>query len=213
MVIDRTRFLMLTSAIAAACTRGPVASGGRPAGSDLAQADAGEPVTVETPEPEGEIEEEPEPVATGGDCDFAGRMPTCDAMRLPGPTCEQGLNVPPKVCNALPKVLKPRLAADLMTCLVDRSQQGGSCGPDDWVGDCAERTLQRVCSLERAFEKECAELETRCSRFRTGTVTKDRCVRLVSAVLPSEQKSALTCVTEGCGVDYCLTSLAWGKTY
>jgi hypothetical protein len=102
-----------------------------------------------------------------------------------------------------------------MSCLVNRSKEGGRCGPDDWVGDCAQRALDKVCSVDRTNERECREIETRCARFRRGSaaVTTDNCMRLVSAVLPSEQRAALTCVSEGCGVDYCFVSLAYGKTY
>lgn len=218
MYVDRTRFLMLTSALAAACARSPgVATGGKPPPTEASGGASGEPGVVEVPEAPTEAEEEEAaaPTNPGGCDDMAGRPPSCNDMRLPGPTCEQGMNVPPNVCNALPKVAKPRVATELMTCLVERSKGSGRCGPSDWVGDCPARALDKVCSVDRSHEQECKSIESRCSRFRhagsTG-VTAEQCVRFVSAVLPSEQRSALTCVSEGCGVDYCFVSLAWNKT-
>jgi hypothetical protein len=216
MQVDRTRFLMLTSALAAACARSPgVASGGKPPPGEVASGGAsGQPGVVDVPEAAGETEEEQAPASRGGCDDMSGRPPSCNDMRLPGPTCEQGMNVPPNVCNAIAKVAKPRIAAEVMGCLVDRSKEGGKCGPSDWTGDCAIRALDKVCSVDRAHEKECKEIETRCGqyKYRSGPpLTAEQCVRFVSAVLPAEQRSALTCVSEGCGVDYCFVSLAWNK--
>jgi hypothetical protein len=214
MHVDRTRFLMLTSALAAACARSPgVASGGRPPPTESGE--SAQPGEVEVPEAAEEVEPEESPAPASGCDDMVGTPARCADMRLPGPTCEQGMNVPPNVCDAIKRVAKPRIAEALTSCLVSRSKEGGACGPDDWVGDCAERALDKVCSLDRSHERECREIESRCSRYRHGSkaVTTDACVRLVSGVLPSEQRAALTCVSEGCGVDYCFVSLAYGKTY
>lgn len=208
---------MLTSALAAAaCARSPgVASGGQPARPEPS-AGPSEPGVVDVPEAAEEVDEPEETSAPAGGCnDMAGTPARCADMRLPGPTCEQGLNVPPNVCDAIPRVAKPRIAAELTSCLVARSNEGGRCGPDDWVGDCPARALDKLCTVDKSFERECREIETRCSRVSRGPdrLTTDRCVRLVSAVLPSEQRAAITCVSEGCGVDYCFVSLAYGKTY
>ncbi len=215
MQVDRAHFLVLTSALAAACARSPgIASGGKPPASELATGGAsGQPGVVEVSEPSGgEVDEEPAP--TGCE-DMAGNPPSCSGMRLPGPTCEQGMNVPPNVCEALRRVAKPRIAEVLMGCLVEHSKEGGSCGPTDWVGDCPTRALEKLCAVDRSHERQCQEIEQRCSRYRYGGpgVTAEKCVRFVSAVLPSEQAAALSCVSEGCGVEYCFVSLAYGKTW
>jgi hypothetical protein len=216
MKLDRARFLMLTSALAAACSRpSGVAAGGRPARAEVGtDADAGTPV-VDVPEPAPvEAAREPEGELGSGSCnDMAGRVPSCSGMRLPGPTCEQGMNVPPEVCGALGRVFKPRVAAELVSCLVDRSQQGGRCGPDDWLGDCPVQALERLCNREPDVEGPCRQAVDRCSRARYGgkRLTDEQCVRFVSAIVPSARPEALTCVAEGCAVDHCFLAIAWGK--
>jgi hypothetical protein len=217
MHVDRTRFLMITSALAAACARSPgVASGGTPPPAELGQA-SGSAGVVEVPEPAStEVEDEQVPVASSGCDDMHGRPPSCRDMRLPGPTCEQGMNVPPNVCEAIARVAKPRVAEALMSCLVEHSKQGGRCGPDDWTGDCATRALESLCNVDHGFDRQCSEIESRCSRYRyRGAIPfrSEQCVRLLSAVLPSEQAAALSCVSEGCGIEHCFVSLAYGKIW
>jgi hypothetical protein len=215
--VDRTRFLMITSALAAACARSPgVASGGKPPPSELAGAGvAGGSGVVDLPEPESaDVDDEEVPIASGCD-DMAGSPPSCNQMRLPGPTCEQGMNVPVNVCDAIRKIAKPRIAEALVSCLVEHSLGGGRCGPEDWVGDCPARALEKLCSVDRAYERQCSEIESRCSRYRYGGkgFNADQCVRFMSSVLPSERAEALTCVSEGCGIEHCFVSLAYGKTW
>lgn len=213
MHVDRTRFLLLTSALAAAC--GPkIAPGGRPPAPEVAGGSGGSKNVVDVPDPPEDPKEAPdEPVPTSGCDDMAGNPPSCSGMRVPGPACEQGMNVPENVCDAIAEVVKPRVAEALMTCLVERSRSGGTCGPSDSIGDCATRALDKVCQVDSSYEQDCKDAAARCARYRAGRdpLSTEQCMRMVSATLPSERQRALSCISEGCGVDWCFVSLAWNK--
>jgi hypothetical protein len=206
--VDRARFLLLTSAIAAACSRAQAPS--RAPGTarpDEGTTGPGEDALGQLLPPPDETAPDVEPAAPS-----AGEASaTCADLRVPGPSCEQGMDVGVAACAALAEVALPGIAEPLMECLVARSQSGGPCGPSDWYGDCGKRALERVSALEEGRRRDCQTVAQQCRQLRQLGLAAEDCLRMVSAVHADLRDDAITCMTEGCGADHCFLELAWQK--
>lgn len=224
--IDRERFLVLTAALAAsvsACATTPPTT---PAPEPLvipplaprASASVATSSSVPTPRHEPPREEpREEPAATGTPDPYAGTpvhgqscapaentvgiIPAC-AIKAPGPTCES-IDDTKAECPTLTRLLKPRVAAAAIACLNRRSGTRDIC-EFNVSSICAYEALGSAC-LDPAASAPCARVMARCG---TGSkMSRSSCEAGYSAIVESKRSRFLSCITESCRFETCLTYL------
>jgi hypothetical protein len=225
MQIDRSRFLMLTASLAAGGCSGsqpqalevpeqtvvviapPPVEPMEPVGKDAVV--AAEPVEPPMPPLIGPVEEDPLDaeelalVAAAGSCgNDRGRVSSCRTLRPPGPMCES-FDDTLDLCDGFATGMQPRAAEKAVACLLARSGQRSICQFD--VGQkCAVEALKSVC-LEPYSDQPCRTVMVSC---RGTKLTQQQCQRALSAVKGRNRLQLLTCISEGCSVDYCFYNLS-----
>jgi len=230
MHVDRSRFLLLTAAIASAgcgpkpATQAPV---------DRADALGGQPLVVvqteppppeqaegsgarlDRPSPEPDEEARDRPSASLGPADPqppGTRAPSmlgaqCRALRPPpGPHCES-IDSTPEECESYERVLVPEAAARATACLASKSGKRSICKFGVTV-DCFMEG-SRVAPPDRQAQAACAPVLRQCAANRWGDpdMTAANCQAAFSAVRPGQRMALLSCITEGCGVGSCFYQL------
>jgi hypothetical protein len=221
MQIDRSRFLLLTSAIAAgtaACTPAesvPVSINATP---DDSKADAAAPLAVTGA---ADASTAPVPVAsatvppttTGPSCpdsdNMVGAPGNCGALKAPGPQCESFADTKDE-CGHLAKGLKPKLAQRAVDCFLSKSGTKAVCDfqlPEN----CAVEAVAEAC-IDPSLASTCDSIMTNCPRGRggrhnAGAVTRDLCLHALSAVTSRNRSAVISCVAESCSISGCFYEL------
>ena len=226
--IDRERFLVLTAALAAsvpACATTPatappvaeplvippIASAPPRAASAGASASAMPPREVPPPDepPQAPTAGSPDPYAGtpvhAQACPVAenaiGQIPAC-ALKAPGPTCESFSDTKTE-CPPLTRLLKPRVAAAAIACLNGRSGTQAIC-EFNVSSICAYEALGSAC-LDPSAAAACTKVMARCG---TGTkMSRSSCEAGVSAIADGKRARFLSCISESCAFESCLTYL------
>jgi hypothetical protein len=219
MQIDRTRFLLLTATMAGGgcgqASPGPAASApvvaaplvslpsGSPAEAEPppeARAQAGEPEEGEYGDPPDEepLAEEGDPGAPGTlSCNDVGAAPkSCASLRAPGPQCES-FSYTKTRCAALAKGLRPRVAEAAIDCILARSGKPSICA-FDVESVCVTTAMRRAC-IDASTQSACAPVVGGCR----GGLKMNDCQALLSSVAAKHHSRMITCMTEGCSIDYC----------
>jgi len=227
MDIDRSRFFFLTASIAglgSACGAGAASttsSGGPvPVVAEPVVALPAEPFATTdkdgrstgknaTPE-DAEVGEDDGTMAalalsgsTGSDndllsCDDSGAAPkSCKPLRAPGPQCESFADTV-VLCGRMSKGLRPRVAEKAVDCLLAKSGKQSIC---DFraASECALSAIRKAC-VEPTTQSLCATPVKACG----GRLSMKDCQSLLSAVKSNERRAMISCVTEGCSIDYCM---------
>lgn len=173
------------------------------------------------------VEEEPEPPQPEGDDyssreDYAeaddpliGQLPTtpstcgnqrgnpamCSGLRAPGPQCESFSDTVSE-CNTMRTGLQPRVAEKAVQCLLQKSGKRDIC-QFDVANKCALAASKDAC-VDAFSEQPCRAAVAQCGGARHGALTLQRCQQVLSSVMPRHRRAVISCITEGCGVDYCL---------
>lgn len=135
-----------------------------------------------------------------------GAPPRCD-LRAPGPTCES-FGDTKKECPTLNKLLEPRVAAAAIECLRKRSGTARIC-EFNVSSICAYEALGSAC-LEPSAKAACDKVMARCGAGPRGSYNKmsrASCEAGVSGVAASKRAKFLSCITESCRFETCLTYL------
>jgi hypothetical protein len=220
MQIDRSRFLLLTATIAGGgCGSGQASPQGAPvvaapvvALPAESTAEKNEPRAASPAKPDVIAESEGDPIAAlgggakaGGEgdddvsmCEEGGAPPKgCGTLRAPGPQCESFLDTK-GMCSKLARGLKPRVAEKAVDCLLAKSGKQSIC--DFRVGsECAMSAVRKAC-IEPSTQSTCAPVVRACS----GNLSMKDCQSLLSAVESKHRRSMVSCMTEGCSIDYCM---------
>lgn len=218
MQIDRSRFLLLTATMAgSACgSQSAPSSGGLVVAAPVVALGGSEtPANGETPKKPADIASavEGDPiVALGGVkpneddtdasmCEEGGVAPKgCGSLRAPGPQCESFADTK-AMCSKLARGLKPRVAEKAVDCLIAKSGKQSIC--DFRVGsECAIAAVHKAC-IEPVTQSTCAPIVRACS----GNLSMKDCQSLLSAVGDKHRRSMVSCMTEGCAIDYCMYEL------
>lgn len=222
--IDRERFLVLTAALAAsipACaTTSPAPTGPAPeplvipplaAPSATASASSSVPSRKPAPAPPAEpaANGAPDPYAgtpvTAMPCDPAentvGIIPAC-ALKAPGPTCES-IDDTKAECPTLTRLLKPRVAAAAIACLNRRSGTKDIC-EFNVSSICAYEAFGSAC-LDPSSVAPCKRVMTRCGTG--GKMSLSSCEAAFSGIVDAKRTRFLSCITESCRFETCLTYL------
>lgn len=204
MHVDRQRFILLASAIAAGCGAGeavptevPVAPPRELAGGvDL--------------EPAAEIPAEPDaPLPSNGSTEALRERlaKRCEALREPsGPFCE-GFEETIALCPQFADMLRPTAAREAVACLTERSGSVAICGYEA-VGGCFLAGLAAGSATAEA-QQHCLDVMSNCrgSRWRGADLNETTCQRAVGAVRPDKVDDLVSCMTEGCGIQRCIYEL------
>lgn len=228
MQIDRTRFLMLTTSIAAgACAGAPTASPEVPEQTVIVIAPpppagpvaSAAPVIEEDPVPpqaecdnypsrEDYVEPEDPAVAliptTPSTCgNSRGNPALCSGLRAPpGPHCESFSDTLSD-CNSMRTGLQPRVAEKAVQCLLLKSGKRDIC-QFDVANKCGLAATKDAC-IDSFSDQPCRQAVAACGR--RSSLTLQRCQQVLSAVAPRSRRAVMSCITEGCSVDYCLNIL------
>jgi hypothetical protein len=218
MQIDRSRFLLLTASIAG----GACGSNSPPSGGPVVVAS---PI-VALPEPEGSpgaaratpttksaqgaavagddeklaaVERSPGGAADDGSmCDEGGAAPTgCGTLRAPGPQCESFSDTK-RMCGKLARGLRPRVAEKAVDCMVAKSGKQAICD-FNLANQCGLAALQNGC-VEPSAQSACTPLVKQCG----GSLQMRDCQALLSSVTSKNRRNMISCMTEGCSVEYCM---------
>ena len=217
MQIDRTRFLFLTSAIAAgtgACTPRetiPVTITATPdeskpdasAVATLGVVDAGTPVVPSATATQ--IVGSP----TCPDSDnMVGTPGNCGQLKAPGPQCESFADTKDE-CGHLAKGLKPKVAQKAVDCFLSKSGTKAVCDfqlPET----CAVDAIAEAC-IDPSVRASCDSIMNNCPHGRgrraAGALTHDLCMRALSAVTSRNRGAVLSCVAESCSLQGCFYEL------
>jgi hypothetical protein len=95
---------------------------------------------------------------------------------------------------------------------VEKSREG-ECGAPDALDACAEAAVAGVCRVEPNTAENCQAIVQRCSRWRDSRLTVRQCQAALTAVKPRYRDNAVTCISEGCRLSYCLLQLAWAADH
>jgi hypothetical protein len=221
MHIDRSRFLLLTATMAGgACSSSsaPSSAGGPVVAAPVISIPAGTASAETKPEPppnaapardaEGgvrpgavtgtdEAAETDEDLEGGASCDNdVGSPPSCASLRAPGPQCES-FDDTKSTCAKLGRGLRPRVAERAVDCILAKSGKQGIC-QFDVAMQCASSAVKKAC-IEPKTQAACAPLVKQCQ----GNLKMSDCQAALSAVTAKNRKRMITCMTEGCGIDYC----------
>jgi len=237
MKVDRERFLVLATALAtgvcAACEASPaapppnepVSAPTRPSAEPLFVPPIASlaPVAYTAAPPEPPPEPPPAPVATRAPnpydgtpvkaqrCDPAlnkvGSSPAC-TLKPPGPTCES-INDTKKECPQLNGLLKPRVAQAAIECLQKRSGTKAIC-EFNVSSICAYEALGSAC-LDPSAKVACDGVLKACGagagQSNYNKMSRDSCEAGVSGVADGKRKKFISCITESCRFETCLTYL------
>ncbi|MBX3230612.1 MAG: hypothetical protein KIT84_00230 [Labilithrix sp.] len=231
MKVDRERFLLLAAALATgvcapACGTSPAYPPPEPPPpppqEPLVVAPVAPPLPVAyaaTPEPR-DAPEPPEPVATtsappnlyegtpvkGQTCDptqnKVGAAPACKLAPPPGPACES-INDTKKECPTLNTLLKPRVAQAAIECLKRRSGTKDIC-EFNVSSICAYEALGQAC-IEPYAKQACDGVMKACGG--AAKMARDSCEAGVSGIADARRKKFISCITEFCRFETCLTYL------
>ena len=205
MHIDRQRFLLLATTIAAGCG----ASDGAP--TDVPVATPRELEGEVATEPMGEVPAEPDaPVAFSESADTVRfhLAKQCQRLAPPsGPFCE-GFDETAEMCPRFAELLRPSAARRAVACLEGRSGTMAICGYRT-VEDCFLAGVSASTSTRQSGEL-CRDVMARCgsSRWRGDELNDTTCRRAIGAVRESDAKQLAACMTEGCSIKRCIYDLA-----
>lgn len=220
MQIDRSSFLLLTASIAgsscgsnsASTSGGPivvaspvvalpgpeattspsvkVASGGKP-GQTAVNASDEETLAALDRSPGAAAED-------GSMCEEVGPAPTgCSTLRAPGPQCESFADTR-RLCGVLAKGLRPKVAEKAVECILARSGKQSVCD-FNLANQCGLTAVQRGC-LDPSTQNSCTALVRNCN----GNLQMRDCQALLSSVTSKNRRNMISCMTEGCSVEYCM---------
>lgn len=162
----------------------------------------------------------PQPVAQSPDpykgtpihasaCDPAlnmkGAAPACAVRPPPGPTCES-ISDTKAECPTLHKLFKPRVAQAAIECLNRRSGTKDIC-EFNVSSICAYEALEAAC-LDPSAKAACTKVMARCGPAPKGhynKMTQDACEAGVSGVADAKRARFLSCISESCRFETCLT--------
>ena len=216
MQIDRSRFLLLTTAIAAggaACTPAESIPATLNATPDESKRDASAPLALMVDASSTPL---PTPSATapqaGNTCpdsdNMVGAPGNCAALKAPGPQCESFMDTKTE-CGHLAKGLKPRSAQRAVDCFLSKSGLKSVCDfqlPET----CALEAIADAC-VDPSVGAACDSLLANCPRGRgrpnSGALTRETCMHALSAVTPRNRSAVMSCVAESCGVSGCFYDL------
>jgi len=131
-------------------------------------------------------------------CDDSGAAPkSCAPLKAPGPQCESFSDTK-NMCGKLSRGLRPRVAEKAVDCLLSKSGKQAIC---DFraASECALAAVHKAC-IEPSTQAACSNVVRACS----GRLTMNDCQSLLSAVADKHRRAMLSCVTEGCSIDYCM---------
>lgn len=145
----------------------------------------------------------------GQSCDPAlnmrGAAPACAVRPPPGPTCES-IGDTREECPTLNKLFKPRVAQAAIECLNRRSGTKDIC-EFNVSSICAYEALQSAC-IEPAARPACTKVMARCGPAPKGhynKMTQDACEAGFSGVAEAKRAKFLSCISESCRFETCLT--------
>lgn len=220
MQIDRSKFLLLTASIA-----------GTSCGSNAASSSGG-PIVVASPVvalpgpeatavPSAQVASTNKPgqtnanatdeetlaaldrspgaaVENGSMCDEGGAAPTgCATLRAPGPQCESFADTR-RMCGVLARGLRPKVAEKAVECILARSGKQAVCD-FNLANQCGLTAVQRGC-VEPSTQNSCTALVRNCN----GNLQMRDCQALLSSVTAKNRRNMISCMTEGCSVEYCM---------
>lgn len=181
------------------------------------------PVATASAAPSSEPPPEPAPVATGSPDPYKGtpvKAQACDPTQNkigtsppcvisgPGPTCES-LNDTRKECSSLNALLKPRVAQAAIECLRRRSGTKEIC-EFNVTSICAYEALGSAC-LEPSAKVACDGVMKSCGvgagKSNYNKMSRDSCEAGVSGIADGKRKKFISCITEMCRFETCLTYL------
>jgi hypothetical protein len=170
------------------------------------------PQTAQTP-PASPVTTPPDPYKGtpihGQTCDPAlnmkGKAPVCAVRPPPGPTCES-LGDTRAECPTLTGLFKPRIAQAAIECLNRRSGTKDIC-EFNVSSICAYEALQSAC-IEPYAKAACTKVMARCGpqpKSHYNKMTQDACEAGVSGVADAKRARFLSCISESCRFETCLT--------
>lgn len=228
MHVDRERFLVFVGTLAAiGCGNGSAQQ------QTVAPVQVPEPVATmhpiappsatPSPDPVATKEPDPEPVptptgppnpydgtpVTAQTCDPAlnakGAAPKCAIKAPPGPTCES-IGDTKKECPTMTSLLKPRVAQAAIECMNKRSGTDGIC----------EFNVSSICAYE-AFGSACLDptAKTACNGVMKkcgppdphNKMARSTCEAAVSGIADGKRTKFISCISELCRFETCLTYL------
>ncbi|MBX3185202.1 MAG: hypothetical protein KIT72_08270 [Polyangiaceae bacterium] len=152
--------------------------------------DAGAPEL--TPLPDAAVK----PAAAAKCDDSVGKVPSCDAIREPDEMCI-GVSIVKAICQPLTKLLKPKPAAEMVTCLIDASRTSAICDPEQ-VKVCGLRALTHGCRTPE-HTKRCQALMTACPAASSdGFFTQEVCEQGLASLTPAAATAVESCMRKSC---------------
>lgn len=238
MHVDRARFLVLTTTMAASgCGSGSEAARSEvprepatapvvdvpgalpdqvlvaepqdgPGTAGTAWREPGGPARVPEVEPAPELQPLPQ-VPAGIDTPEQGAvLSLCRSLRPPPGPQCESFDTTPGECETYARVLEPPAAERAARCLQRKSGTQAICQ----FGVTAKCFLEgaRGTPTGPAADRPCAALLKQCAgaRWREPDVTAANCSAAVSAVRPRYQPLLISCMSEGCGIANCFYSLS-----
>jgi hypothetical protein len=223
MQIDRSRFLFLTSAIAAgtgACTPRETIPVTITATPDEPKPDASAPLALtgsvdasSTPVvPVASATTTPTPM-TGPSCpdsdNMIGTPGNCGLLKAPGPQCESFADTKEE-CGHMAKGLKPRVAQRAVDCFLSKSGQKSVCD-FELPQACVVQAIAEAC-IDPAVGAACDSILSNCTPHGRGRhakidLTRETCMRALSAVTSRNRGAVMSCVAESCSVSSCFYDL------
>jgi hypothetical protein len=102
------------------------------------------------------------------------------------------------MCGKLSRGLRPRVAEAAVDCILAKSGKQSICN-FEVSNQCAMAAARKAC-IEPKTQAACAPLVRACN----GQLAMKDCQVMLSAVASKNRGRMLTCMTEGCSVDYCM---------
>jgi hypothetical protein len=133
--------------------------------------------------------------------------PSRCALTAPGPQCESfGDTV--QECPTLTRLLKPRVAEAAIACLQRKSGTREIC-EFNITSICAYEALGSAC-LEPSAKTACNSVVAKCSAGPRGNynkMTRESCEAGVSGIADAKRRKFISCISESCRFETCLTYL------
>jgi hypothetical protein len=210
MWVDRTKFLALTTAMAAACASNNPAPAPLPTpnatGPDDAGAAASNDVDAGTAPGSSDAGARARATPDGGCDDTSATVASCNFHN----PCDEAGDIP-AMCRAYSKGLKPRAAAKIVQCLRSTTDTSKICD-SDFQTACVRQGYAAACQDDERYFGKCQKIVADCKKTlkasgRGGAISAEECVQMLSAAKAGTQRLVSACLTESCeaeGVESCV---------
>jgi hypothetical protein len=147
----------------------------------------------------------------------AEMVEACRQLQPPSPDCES-FDIVPTACAGFARAMAPDSAEAATDCLLTKGKSpdlcsyGGGSSPSDVVNRCFEAGIA-MAQPDPSQRDTCQSIAQQCGSAGMGNNDLEaRCLQSLGGLKGEYKNHLITCMSEGCSLDYCGFSLAYATS-